>query len=132
MRSPRSVVVPREFGHDIRRANEPRIVRKSALRVRSLVVVNEFSRGRDSIVQVVASEGEVFGIFDEVKQVSVGPCEFVRAVDAEGVVPNDPASAGKADLLAEDFQLGGVFVTDGQPEGAVRFQDARDGGDPFF
>ena len=51
--------------------------------------------------------------------------ELLRAVDAERVVPDDPAAGRKADLvLGVDLQLGGVFVADRQPESAAWLEHA--------
>ena len=71
------------------------------------------------------------GVLDEVEQVGVAAGELVLAVDAEGVVPDDPVSEVEADVaMGDHLELGDVFVADGQPEGAVRRQDAGDLGDP--
>ena len=51
--------------------------------------------------------------------------KLLRAVDAEGVIPDDPAAAGEIQfILREQFDFGGVFVTNRDLECAVGFQDS--------
>ena len=77
-------------------------------------------------------EGEVLRVFYHVEQVGVRAAELLFAVHAEGVIPHDPTTADEPVLLLQhDFQLGRVFVADGQPEGAVRLEHADHFGGPL-
>lgn len=128
-RRPRRVVAD-DFTHGIGGANNPGVVGQAAAGVRPLVIVNEFAGGRHAVVQVFVAEGEVDRVFDEMKQVGVGTGELPGAVDAECVVPDHPAPAVKADLLAGQLQLGGIFIADRQPESALRLENAVNAADP--
>ena len=69
-------------------------------------------------------------ILDEIEQVGVRAAELVFAVHAERVVPDDPTAGVEADLLAEQLQLGGILVADGQPERARRLERPMHGRNP--
>ncbi len=103
-------------------AQDPGVVGCSALGVAAFVVVNQLSGRRHSYA--VKVEGEVFFVLDKVKQVCVRAREFAFAVHAKGVVPDHPVSCLEAKLLCFNLELRGIFVTDGQPEGTVWFEDA--------
>jgi hypothetical protein len=68
------------------------------------------------------------GVPDEVEEVDVAAGELLGAVDAEGVVPDDPTAAVEGDVvLGGQLQFRGVFVADGQPKRPVRLQDPVNG-----
>src|SRR5262249_23234811 len=74
---------------------------------------------------VVSVKGELFWIFNEVKQVGMTAAEFLCAVDAEGVVPNYPASAAEAQVSLEDqLQFRCILIANRQPKGTSTFEDA--------
>lgn len=80
----------------------------------------------------IAIEGELFAVFyGEVEDMRVRATEFEFAVHAERVVPDHPTAAVKTDFLAEDFQFGGVIVTDGQLKVPVGLEDSMDCRDPL-
>ena len=50
--------------------------------------------------------------------------EVRLAVDAERVVPDDPATAGESDFaLHAYFEFGGIFIADREPERTVVLQN---------
>ena len=58
--------------------------------------------------------------------------ELLRAMYAEGVEPDDPTPAVKAEFAGtENLELGCVFVSDRQPEGSGWFQDPDNSFDPL-
>jgi hypothetical protein len=72
-------------------------------------------------------EGEALRVLNEVEQVRVAPAELLGAVDAEGVVPDNPVPQGQAHVAVEDhLQLGRELVADRQPERAVRLERPDD------
>ena len=92
------------------------------------VGVDQLPGRGDADRRIVGVERELLRVLDEVEQVRVRAAELALAVHAERVVPDDPASAGEAQLaLADQLQLGGVLVADGQPERAVGLQHAAHG-----
>ncbi len=112
-------------------AEDPGVIGKAAFGVGAGVGVDELAGGGDADGVVV--EGEVFGVFDEVEEVGVAAGEFEFAVDAEGVVPDDPGAAEESEFALEDhFGFGGEVIADGEPEGAGGFEGADDGGAPLF
>jgi len=62
----------------------------------------------------------ILGIPHEVKQMRVAAAEFVLAVDAEGVIPDDPSCGRKrpSSRWKISLGLGGKIIADGQPERA--------------
>jgi hypothetical protein len=72
----------------------PGIVRQPAQGIGACVGVDQLPGRRHSDGKVV--EGEVLRILDEMKEVRVAAAELFGAVDPEGVIPNDPATAGEA------------------------------------
>ena len=52
----------------------------------------------------------MFGVFDEVEKVCVGSAETTDTIDAEGVIPDHPASGGETEILGSQFQFRGVLV----------------------
>ena len=52
----------------------------------------------------------------------MGPGEFVLGLLAESVVPDDPVSQVKAQFLADNPNMGGVFVPDGDIKGPRRLE----------
>src|SRR5262249_12436287 len=54
----------------------------------------------------------------------VATTELLGAVNAERVIPDDPAATGKAEfLLKNELQFRGIFVADRQPERPCRLED---------
>ena len=107
------------------RTQHPGVVGEPARRVGPLVTVDEFAGGRHA--DRVGVERERRRIANEVKQVDVRPAEFLLAVDAERVIPDDPTAAGEPEFPRGDhLQFRGVFVADRQPKRAVGPQHADD------
>jgi hypothetical protein len=59
----------------------------------------------------VVVKGEVFQVFDEVKDVSMGAGELVFCLLAEGIVPDYPVSKVQADIIRYDLDVGCVVIT---------------------
>ena len=95
------VLVGAEAVDDVLRADEPGIVREPAGRIRAGVAVDELAGRGDADLVVV--ERAVLRVLDEVEEMRVRAAELIFAVHAEGVVPDDPAPASEADLLAEEL-----------------------------
>lgn len=107
-------VVAGQFSKNIGRRNDPGVIRQPAAWIRPLVVVDQLTRRRNSVL--VRLEDKVARVFDEMEQMNVRAAEIAGAVDAERVIPDDPTAAVKADLLALDLQFSGIFIADRKPE----------------
>ena len=62
-------------------------------------------------------------------------CAWLRlnlllAINAERVVPDDPVAQGQTQRVETNFQLGDIFIADGDVEGTIGLQDAAHGGQP--
>ena len=112
------------------RTQNPSVVRQTARGVGARVVIDQLPRRRHS--DLVCLEREPLRILDHLKQMGVRAAEFVLAVHAERVVPDDPTAADQPMLpLHQDLQLGSVLVANGQPERPVVLQDPHDLADPL-
>src|SRR5205823_13988728 len=107
--------IPLETVRQILRAQDPGIVWQTAPRISPGVRVHQLACRRHTDGEAV--ERETLRILNEVEQMRVTAAEFLGAVDPECVIPDDPAAAGKPQLVLKDeLQLRCVFVADRQPK----------------
>ena len=76
---------------NILRTQNPRIVRQPAGGMRAAIGIDQLPGRWDADFLLV--KGVALTVLDEVEQMRVRPIEFLGAVDAESVVPDDPAAA---------------------------------------
>src|ERR1700722_10549021 len=57
--------------------------------------------------------------------------ELVSTVHSERVIPDHPTPRGETNILREDLHLGGVLVTDCEPECSRRLENSEDLADPL-
>ena len=62
----------------------------------------------------------------------VRACEFVFGLLSEGIVPDNPVSHDKAELVGDDFNVCCEFIANSDVKRTVRFEHFFAGGHPFF
>ena len=124
-------MVGAETQRRILRSNDPGIIWQATIGVGSIVRVDQLASRLNPDLGIDASERNVLFVFDEVKQMGVGPAETVLAIDAKGVIPNDPAATMEASLLSFDFKLRRILVANGQPKRPIGFERAVNAFDPL-
>src|SRR5438445_4352227 len=93
----------------------PRVIRKPAFGVCSRIGIHHLARRRNTNGRRV--ESELLGVFDKMKEVSVAAAEFVLAVDAKSVIPDDPTAAEESEVpLENELHFGRQLVPNCQPE----------------
>ena len=108
---------------------DPGVVGKPSHGIGTRVSIHQLPGRRDP--DCLGVETEFLGILDEVKQMRMRPAELEFAVHTERVVPDHPTSAVEPQGLRQQLQLGCVFISNRQPEGAVRLEDTVDFRDPI-
>ena len=86
------ILVKAEFLFEFLRTQDPSIIGQATLRIGPFVIVNQLPRTRNPNGLVV--ERELFGIFHKMKKMNMGTGKFFSTIHAEGIIPNDPTSAG--------------------------------------
>ena len=96
------------------RAQNPSIIWIPPLRIRSCIRIHQLSRRWNG--NVCGIERKTLWVLVKVKKVRMRTSEFGFAVHSERVVPHDPTSAMKTDLLCDQFQFRGILITDRKPK----------------
>src|SRR5688572_9017505 len=84
------------------RTQDPRVVRKSSARIRSLIRIYKLSGRHNSYRRILRIEREIGRVFRKVKQMRVRTTEPTHTIDAERVIPNDPTAAPKSAFVLRD------------------------------